>query len=70
MIFMAFDWVQVGGQVVEYYKQALRALDASNSREHGERIQDIVGNKQAKVWRSVLDFKVINCTGLSQTNHY
>ena len=49
---------QVGGQVVEYYKQAARSLDSSNSKDHGERILDIVGNKQIKTWLTFLEFKV------------
>ena len=44
--------------MVEYYKQALRSLEVFNSKDYGEGIQDIVGSKQNKVWKSVLEFKV------------
>ena len=44
--------------MVEYYKQAIRSLESSNSKDHGEKILDIVGNKQIKVWQTFLEFKV------------
>ena len=51
----------VGGQVVEYYKQAWISFEVSNAKEQGERIQDFVGHKLGKAWKSVLEFKVRSC---------
>ena len=42
---------KVCGQVVEYYKQALKQLEMSGAREmsdHMDNLLDIVGNRQSK----------------------
>jgi tyrosine-protein phosphatase non-receptor type 23 len=50
---------KVCSQVVEYYKQALRHLDANGSRdEHMDSLGDVVGSKQMKSWRTFIEFKV------------
>ena len=43
---------------MEYYKQAWRSFEVSNAKEQGERIQDFVGHKLGKAWKSALEFKV------------
>ena len=49
---------KVCSQVVEYYRQALRHLDANGSRDdHMDSLGDIVGSKQMESWRNFLDFK-------------
>ena len=50
--------IQVGGQVVEYYKQAIKSIEHSNSKEHGDRIIDFIGNKQQNQWAALIKFKV------------
>ena len=51
---------KVCGQVVEYYKQALRQLEFSNVKEenHLDAFFDVVGTKQSRYWRAYLEFKI------------
>ena len=59
---------KVCGQVVEYYKQALKQLEMSGAREisdHLDSLLDIVGNRQSRNWRNLMDFKVFYYTSLS-----
>ena len=53
---------KVCGQVVEYYKQALKQLEMSNSRDMAEQMDnllDIVGNRQSRNWRNFIAFKIL-----------
>ena len=52
---------KVCGQVVEYYKQALKQLDFSSSKEmvdHIDSFFDVVGTKQSRCWRAYIEFKI------------
>jgi len=55
---------KVCGQVVVYYSQALRTLETSNGRPDlagmgsSDRIADVVGNKQSKMWKAFVEFKI------------
>ncbi len=54
-----FFLLKVGGQVVEYYKQAIKSIEHSNTKEHGDRIIDFIGNKQQNQWAALIKFKVM-----------
>ena len=45
---------------MEYYKQAIKSIEHSNSKEHGDRIIDFIGNKQQNQWAALIKFKVIS----------
>ena len=52
---------KVCGQVVEYYKQALKQLEFSTAKEaenHLDSFFDVVGTKQSRYWRAYLEFKI------------
>ena len=52
---------KVCGQVVEYYKQALKQLEFSSLKEaenHLDSFFDVVGSKQSRYWRAYLEFKI------------
>ena len=43
---------------MEYYKQAMKSMEHSNSKDHGDRIVDLIGNRQQNSWAALIEFKV------------
>ena len=59
---------KVCGQVVEYYKQALKQLEMSGAREMSNQVDillDIVVGRQSRNCRGLMDLKVFYYSSLS-----